>query len=45
MGGGQVTVDGGQTLTWDAVTLDNVTLSGSFSNAAGPNDRGHGYPQ
>ena len=34
LGGGQVTVDGGQTLTWDAVTLDNVTLSGSFSNAA-----------
>ena len=34
MGGGQVTVDSGQTLTWDAVSLDNVTLSGSFSNAA-----------
>ena len=29
-----MTVDSGQTLTWDAVTLDNVTLSGSFSNAA-----------
>ena len=34
LGGGQVTADSGQTLTWDAVSLDNVTLSGSFSNAA-----------
>ena len=34
LGGGQVTVDSGQTLTWDAVSLDNVTLSGSFSNTA-----------
>ena len=34
LGGGQVTVDSGQTLTWDAVTLDNVTLSGNFNNTA-----------
>ena len=33
-GGGQVTADSGQTLTLDAATLDNVALSGSFSNAA-----------
>ncbi len=34
LGGGQVTADSGQTLTWDGVSLDNVTLSGSFSNIA-----------
>ena len=32
-GGGDLTVSGG-TLTFDAVTLDNVTLAGSFSNAS-----------
>ena len=33
-GGGDITVIGGQILTLDAVTLDNVTVSGSVSNAS-----------
>ena len=33
-GGGAVTMDTGVTLTLDAVTLDNVTLSGSVDNTA-----------
>ena len=33
-GGGDITVTGGQILTLDAVTLDNVTVSGSVSNAS-----------
>ena len=32
-GGGDITVANDQTLTFDTVTLDNVTLAGSFSNA------------
>jgi autotransporter-associated beta strand protein len=32
-GGGDITVSGGQTLTLSGVTLDDVTLAGSFTNS------------